>query len=158
MRHPLLVAASLVLAACAPSSPQPESPAAEAPPTEAPAAASGAVAAAQQKWQASRPAAYAYDLEISCFCIHRGQYLVEVRGEEITSVRDKATGQPAAESRVEWIVTVDRLFEVMRQASSAGTPVRATYDATLGYPTEAEVGLLANDSGTLYRIGNLRSL
>lgn len=146
----------LSAAACAPAAPASDAPPSDAPSSEAPPARD--MPAAQAMWEANRPAAYAYDLEISCFCIHRGQYAVEVRNGEITSVLDKASGAPAAESRVEWIVTVDRLFEVMRQASSAGTPVRAEYDARLGYPVEAEVGLLANDSGTLYRITNLRSL
>lgn len=141
----------LSAAACAPATPSSDAPSSEAPPAQD-------MPAAQRTWEANRPAAYAYDLEITCFCIHRGQYVVEVRNDEITSVLDKASGAPAAESRVEWIVTVDRLFEVMRQASSAGTPVRAQYDARLGYPVEAEVGLLANDSGTLYRINNLRAL
>lgn len=141
----------LSAAACAPAAPSSDAPSSEAPPAQD-------TPAAQATWEANRPAAYAYDLEITCFCIHRGQYAVEVRNGEITSVLDKASGAPAAESRVEWIVTVDRLFEVMRQASSAGTPVRAEYDARLGYPVEAEVGLLANDSGTLYRITNLRAI
>jgi hypothetical protein len=153
MRLTSLIASVLVLssaAGCAPAAPPTDTP--------PPAASSGDAAAAQRRWEAGRPAAYAYNLEISCFCIHRGQYAVEVRGGEITSVREAATNAPAEESRVEWIVTVDRLFEVIRQASSAGTPVRAEYDGRLGYPVEAEVGLLADDSGTLYRIQNLRAL
>jgi Family of unknown function (DUF6174) len=151
MRYTALIAASLALSlssACGPA----------AAPADGPSAETGSAAGAQRTWESRRPAAYAYDLEISCFCIHRGQYAVEVRGDEITAVRDRATGQPAAESRVEWILTVDRLFEVMRMAQSAGTPVRATYDAALGYPAEVEIGLLANDSGTLYRVTSLRAL
>lgn len=153
MRFPALIAAALALSAsfaCAPA----------APPSDGPPAASddGAIAAAQRRWEARRPAAYAYDLAISCFCIHRGEYALEVRGGEITSVRDKATGAPAEASRVEWMVTVDRLFEVMRQAAQAGTPVRAVYHPELGHPVEAEVGTLANDAGTQYRIANLRAL
>ncbi|HYW13742.1 MAG TPA: DUF6174 domain-containing protein [Longimicrobium sp.] len=147
----LLFAAVLTLstaAACAPA----------AEPSDPPPAGAGTAAAAQRTWEANRPAAYAYGLEISCFCIHRGQYAVEARNGQITSVRDAATGQPAEASRVEWIITVDRLFEVIGQASQAGTPVRAEYHPQLGYPVEAEVGMLADDSGTLYRITNLRAL
>jgi hypothetical protein len=152
MRIPALIAASLSLALAAACTPTP------APSDPPPVEANGDGAAAQRTWEAHRPAAYAYDLEISCFCIHRGRYAVEVRDGAITSVRDAATGQPAAESRAEWIITVDRLFEVIRQASQAGTPTRVQYHPQMGYPTEAEVGLLADDSGTLYRISNLRAL
>jgi hypothetical protein len=152
MRLSSLLTALLALsaAACAPSAvPSDDSPAAPA---------AGSAAAAQRTWQASRPAAYAYDYEISCFCIHRGQYRVEVRNGAIATVRDATTGAPAEASRVEWIVTVDRLFELIDEASRTGKPVRAQYDPRLGYPVEAEIGLLADDSGTLHRIGNLRAL
>jgi hypothetical protein len=150
MRFSALITAALALStltACAPPAP-----AAGAPP------AAGNASAAQQTWEARRPAAYAYDMTIACMCIHRGEYAVEVRNDEITSVRDRTTGAPSPESRVSWILTVDRLFEAMRQASSIGTPVRAVYHPQLGYPTEVEIGMLADDSGTLYTIQNLRPL
>lgn len=156
MRLSALLAAPLalaLLAGCTPSAAPAPDPAAQPAPGSAGA---GDHAAALRTWAANRPAAYAYDLEISCFCIHRGEYAVEVRGGEITAVRD-AAGAPVTDARLEWIVTVDRLFEVIGQAAQAGTPVRAAYHPAMGYPTEAEVGLLANDSGTLYRIGNLRA-
>lgn len=41
---------------------------------------------------------------------------------------------------------------------SQGLSRGAAAGGVLGYPTEAEIGLLANDSGTLYRIENLRPL
>jgi hypothetical protein len=154
-------AALLTLAACAspapvpPATDQPAPPAADSPAT--PTAVAG-LAEAKRAWEANGAASYAYTLTITCFCIHRGSYAVEVRDGSLASVRDATSGQPSPESRVEWIVTVDRLFEVMGMASQAGTPVRATFDARLGYPTEVEIGLLANDSGTLYRIENLRPL
>ncbi len=156
MRFPALIAAALLLsAACAPAAPSANEP---GDPQPLPAAQSGDIAAAQRRWESRRPAAYAYDLAVTCFCVHRGEYALEVRNGEITSVRDKSTGAPAAASRVEWMVTVDRLFEVMRQAGQAGTPVRAVFHPEWGYPTETEVGMLANDSGTLYRITGLRAL
>lgn len=165
MRFPALIAAGLLLSAssaCIPSAPpvacRPSAPPPPEAPAELPATQDGDIAAAQRRWEARRPAAYAYDLTISCFCIHRGEYALEVRNGEITSVRDRATGAAPEASRVEWMVTVDRLFQAMRQAAQAGTPVRAVYHPELGYPTEAEIGTLADDSGTLYRIGDLRAL
>lgn len=151
MRFPALIAAALALslsAACTPP----------APPADPSPAAGADQGAAQARWQARGLRSYAYDLDVSCFCIHRGQYAVEVRNGTLASVRDKGTQAPAEESRVQWILTVDQLFERMSQATQAGTPVRAAYDPQLGYPVEAEIGLLADDSGTLYRITNLRPL
>lgn len=152
MRFTLILSAALALsaAACTP-------PAAQSDGGEAPAAATDP-GTARRTWEAQRPAAYAYELEITCFCIHRGRYAVEVRNGELASVRDAATGEPSPESRVEWILTPDWLFDRMAQAAQLETPVRAVFHPELGYPVEAEIGMLANDSGTLYRIENLRPL
>ena len=149
------VVALSLLAGCSRTAAPPAGDPSDPPPS---AAVDGGFEEARRTWQARRPAAYAYDLAIACLCIHRGEYRVEVRGDEIASVRMLPSGAPAPESRVEWIVTVDRLFEVMAQAGQLGTPVRATFDARMGYPVEAEIGLLADDSGTLYRIQNLRAM
>lgn len=151
MRISALISAAVTLMAFAACTPQ--APAASAPPTHA----DSAAVTAQQVWEIRRPSAYAYDLTIACMCLHRGEYRVEVRDGQIASVRD-AAGATVAESRLEWIVTVDRLFELMRQARQAGTPVRAVYHHGMGYPAEVEIGMLADDSGTLYTIQNLRPL
>lgn len=149
MRFSALIAAGVlsISAACAPAA---------AGPGEAPAPASGSVATAQRTWEARRPAAYAYDLALSCFCIHRGEYTVEVRNGSVASVRERANGAAVDGSRL--IPTVDRLFEMIQEASRDGRPLRVEYDAQWGYPSEAEIGLLADDSGTLYTIQNLRAL
>lgn len=152
MRIRTLIAAALALTAtaCTPPAAQPDA-------GQAPAAAADSISA-RRTWEARRPAAYTYELTITCFCIHRGHYAVEVRNGELASVRDATTGAPSPESRVSWILTPDWLFRAMAQAAQLGTPVRAEFHPELGYPVEAEIGLLANDSGTLYRIENLRPL
>lgn len=144
-----IFAALLVLAACHPVVPTGR-------PAVNPVAAE--LLSAQRAWASSGIRSYAYTVEISCFCIHRGRYDVEVRDGQLASVRDAQTGAPAPESRAEWILTVDQLFERMGQAVQIGTPVRAVYDARLGYPSEAEIGRLADDSATLFRIEGLRPL
>ncbi len=149
----LLALAFLAAAACTPAIPAPEGP---APVTPAPAQ-TGDVAAARARWEARKPAAYAYDFSVTCFCIHRGEYAVEVRGGRITSLRT-AEGAAVPEDRAAYILTIEQLFDRLTSASREGTPVRAAYDVALGYPTEAEIGMLANDSGTLYRVTHLRPL
>ncbi|HEX5869884.1 MAG TPA: DUF6174 domain-containing protein [Longimicrobium sp.] len=151
MRFPTLIAAAVlsISAACAPAA---------AGPGESPAPGSGSAATAQRTWEARRPAAYAYDLAISCFCIHRGEYTVEVRNGSVASARERASGAAADASRMALIPSVDRLFEMINEASRNGRPLRVEYDAQRGYPREAEIGLLADDSGTLYTIENLRAL
>jgi hypothetical protein len=148
-RFAISAALLLLAAACHPATP------AARPAIDPPAA---ELDSARRAWTSRGIRSYAYTMEISCFCIHRGRYNVEVRDGQLASVRDAQTGAPSPESRVEWILTVDQLFERMGQAEQVGTRVRAVYDARLGYPSEVEIGLLANDSGTLYRIEGLRPL
>lgn len=155
-----ILLAAAAFAACA-KSPDPASepapgdaagPAAPAAPAD-----SGGLAAARRAWEARKPAAYAYTIEISCFCIHRGVYAAEVRGGRVASVRTEA-GEGVPEDRLQYILTVDQLFQRIGEAAREGTPVRVVYDPSLGYPAEAEIGTLANDAGTLYRISGLRPL
>jgi hypothetical protein len=110
------------------------------------------------RWDASRPAGYAYAIEVSCFCIHRGTYAVEVGRDGAVSIRDAATGAATPRDRAAWIPTVEALFDAIGRAAAEGTPVRARYHAELGFPEEVEIGRLADDSGTLYRITSLRPL
>ncbi|HEU4452474.1 MAG TPA: DUF6174 domain-containing protein [Longimicrobium sp.] len=154
-RRSRYLALALLAAAAACDPPVPP---AEAPSPQAPAPAqTGDLAAARAKWNAGKPASYAYDFSVTCFCIHRGEYAVEVRGGRITSLRT-AEGAAVPEDRAAYILTVDQIFDRIQSASGQGTPTRVVYDPALGYPTEAEVGLLADDSGTLYRVTNLRPL
>ena len=141
MTRALALAAVLLLAGC------------HAAPSPAPIT-SGA--AARTRWTAHRPAAYAYTLEISCMCLHRGRYQVEARDGRVVAARDAVTGLQAEEHRMLLIPSVEQLHARIQEAEQAGTPVRATYDATIGHPIEVEIGLLADDSGTLYRIEGLR--
>lgn len=147
----LALALLAATAACDPPMPPVEAPSPQAP------AQAGDLAAARAKWEARKPASYAYNLSVTCFCIHRGEYAVEVRGGRITSLRT-AEGASVPEDRARYILTVDGLFDRIQSASGQGTPTRVVYDPALGYPTEAEIGLLADDSGTMYRITNLRPL
>ena len=143
-----------LLAGCSRTAAPPAGDPSDPPPSTA---ADGDLAEARRTWQAQQPAFYAYDLEISCFCIHRGEYAVQVRGGEITSVRAAGDGAAVRPEVRERIVTPDQLFEAIDDAERAGTHTRVTYDPRMGYPAEAEIGLLADDSGTLYRIENLRA-
>ena len=151
-----LLAASVALAACTAPAPPP-GPGAEpvvGPVVELP----SNLVAAMEAWEANGPASYAYTLEMSCFCLHRGRYALEVRDGTIVSVRDAETGAPSPADRREWMVTVPELLEGIATAVREGIPTRGVYDPRLGYPVEAEIGMLANDSGTLYLVSDFRVL
>jgi hypothetical protein len=81
-----------------------------------------------------------------------------VRGDRITSARYAEGG--AAIPSEEWshLLTVDGVFERIAEGLRNGRPVAAEYHPTLGYPTSAEVGTLANDAGTRYELSELEPL
>jgi hypothetical protein len=97
----------------------------------------GELARARQRWAATRPAAYAITVRVSCFCMEAGRAVVhEVRGTALVARRDAATGEelPIVPSLA---ITVDDLFARIDAAQASGAQVvRARYDATRGYPVE----------------------
>lgn len=95
---------------------------------------------ARQRWEATRPAAYAVTVRVSCFCLEAGRAVVhEVRGTALVARRDAATG---AELPIDpyWAITVDDLFARIAEARAAGADeVRVRYDAARGFPAELYV-------------------
>jgi hypothetical protein len=113
----------------------------------------------KQLWDARRPADYRVTFSRVCFCVGpRGPVVIEVRGGRITSARYAEGG--AAIPSEEWLhlLTVDAVFERIAEGMRNGQPVTAEYHPTLGYPTRAEVGTLANDAGTRYELSDLEPL
>ena len=101
---------------------------------------------------------YRFQLQISCFCgaeITR-PVVIEVRGGAIAKVEDLETGR--AVPNVSAYPTITTLFDAAIGERSRGGSVSVAYDRTLGIPVRLEVGTLANDAGTMYRLSNLAAL
>ena len=97
----------------------------------------GDLALARQRWAATRPAAYAITVRVSCFCMEAGRAAVhEVRGTQLVARRDAATGE-ALPIMPALAITVDDLFARIDAAQTSGAQVvRARYDPTRGHPVE----------------------
>ncbi|MEP6729142.1 MAG: DUF6174 domain-containing protein [bacterium] len=97
---------------------------------------------ARQRWQAGRPVAYDYTLNISCFCgteITRAVIIV-VRNNTVESRTYADNGQAVAATFNSSFPTMDGFFDVLVSAT-ARNPYRmdAAYDPVLGYPTHANI-------------------
>ena len=106
------------------------------------AAADADLDAARTRWQAARLTAYEYGYRKYCEC-HRDsppETIVSVRDGDVFRVRHRPAGSatevPAADKNFAYYWTIDGLFRLLATARERGAQVRATYDATLGYPRE----------------------
>lgn len=98
--------------------------------------------AARARWRASGLTAYEYGYRKYCEC-HRDsppETIVSVRDGDVFRVRHRPAGSatevPAADKNFDYYWTIDGLFRLLATARERGAQVRATYDATLGYPRE----------------------
>ncbi len=99
-----------------------------------------ALDAARARWQAAGLDGYRFVYELSCFCPE------EARGPFTITVRDGAVeealynGRPMNPADERLYPSVDALFDTLAEAFDRDAEtVRVTYDAALGYPTEAYV-------------------
>lgn len=155
IRRASLFLIALSLTACAPAV-QTAAPVDE--PGVTPLAQQSTLDQARARWRAAGITSYRVHVERSCFCLGREPVDVEVRSGAVTSVRITETGAEAPREQWELRPSVDALFARMEAALRAGTEVRAEYHPTLGYPTVAVIGTLANDAGTQYSYSNVTPL
>jgi hypothetical protein len=116
----------------------------------------GEVAAQRRRWESQNLDDYRFNFARTCFCGPLGAVIVEVRDDHVVSVKDAQTGSPVIGANAQGIPTIDKLFDYIEAAADEGTYLDVKYHASLGYPTEAEIGTLANDAGVRYSVGNVQ--
>ncbi|HEY0016984.1 MAG TPA: DUF6174 domain-containing protein [Longimicrobium sp.] len=139
------IALALVLAGCA------------APLAQAGAGAQDA-SAQRQRWNQQGMDDYRFVLTRECFCLGRGPVQVTVRDGRVAAVRNPQTGAEVPEQEAVGALTIDALFDRIAEAQANGEHTVIEYHPTLGYPTVAEIGTLANDAGTRYHVTDLARL
>jgi hypothetical protein len=96
------------------------------------------LAAAEAKWNASRPVGNSYEFTqfVSCFCVvGGGPFRVTVMNGVVTSAMHTTNNVPVAPEYLSVFKTVDQLFARIREtATSRGTITALEYDADRGYP------------------------
>ena len=133
MKQVLLLALSLVLAACSTGASALVAPTEPATP-----------ATPQEQWQAANLTHYRFKLHLSCFCASRDQMplTVEVQDGKVVSIVDvKGTVITAEDPSFEFFskfAIIDTIFAEIETASASENhgDINVTYDPTLGYPTD----------------------
>ena len=107
-----------------------------------PALADAELDAAQARWRAAALTGYEYGYHKYCDC-HREsppETTVSIRDGKVIRVRHRPAGTttdvPAADKNLDYYWTVEGLFQLIGSAFERGVSVRASYDATLGFPRE----------------------
>jgi len=95
-------------------------------------------------WVASRPAAYAYEVETECECFLAGTYSVTVEGEEVLEVEPQNTD--AEQYRQYSPPTIDQAFAMLDEPLALAADgeistgqASAAFEATYGYPSSFTV-------------------
>ncbi|HEX5871519.1 MAG TPA: DUF6174 domain-containing protein [Longimicrobium sp.] len=109
----------------------------------------------RRRWEGQGIDDYRYVYDAVCFCAERGPVQVTVRDGRVVEVANADPNARVAGGATRQVLTVDELFDRIEEAEANGTYTKVEYHPRLGYPTSAEIGTLANDAGTLYRITDL---
>ncbi len=98
----------------------------------------------QAQWEAQGVNSYAYDLQVSCFCIYELVRPVHVVVENgmVSSITYLEDNTPADPTLFEGYATIDQLFEQLT-AAQAENPATfdVTYDEEFGVPLSAYVDI-----------------
>ncbi len=95
--------------------------------------------AARQRWQKQGMLDYDFTLRIDCFCGFAGRAHLAVRGGEIVSANDAATGEPIS-PEVAHFPTVEEIFdEIQRAIEGDADRLDVVFHADLGYPVLADI-------------------
>ena len=120
-----------------------------------------ALAAAEERWEATGPESYTFEYLVSCFCEPQGWMRIAVEDGVVAAVVYADSAHVAVEPD-EW-PTVEDLFARIRELAEGGwqhgRDVSAEYDATLGYPTSIDLTYDSSvqDGGVSYSVRNFTS-
>lgn len=115
----------------------------------------GEVSAQRRLWESQNLDDYRFRFARTCFCPPLGTVMVEVRDDRVVSARDAQTGSLVSGPDTQGIPTVDELFDYIVESAAEGTYLDVRYHSSMGYPTEVEIGTLANDAGARYFVSSV---
>lgn len=102
---------------------------------------------ARERWASLGPASYTYTVLRSCFCPQEvtGPVVVTVQNGVVQSRVYAETGSSLLQEYQAFFPTVDGLFaQIDSLRKSKVGSLKATYDATYGYPTRIDVDVITN--------------
>ena len=93
------------------------------------------------KWALQDLSDYAFEIQISCFCIIATQTpaLVTVRDDTVSLAVRISDNAPIG-SEISFVPTIEELFDIIDDARDGGADeIETTYHRTIGYPVSIDI-------------------
>jgi hypothetical protein len=121
--------------------------------------ASAALAGAEATWDAKKPAAYEFTIEVRCFCrLSRKPPSFRVADGQSVPIRELDAEVLTTYQSYD---SIDKLFTVLRRIATMGPHKMAVkYDGELGYPVSADIDLKqrVKDDELMFRVSGFKAL
>lgn len=91
-----------------------------------------------EAWNDFQDGTYAFVLTRGCFCWPSGDFDVQVVNGEITSAYSRFEGVYLPAEQIEWLETIDRMFELIEQAEREADMLEVEYSDD-GFPTSISI-------------------
>jgi hypothetical protein len=118
-----------------------------------------ALAEAEARWQARKPAAYEFTIEVRCECAGQGRRpTFRVAGTEATPLQDL---DAASRRFYDHYNTMEKLFAAIhRSLTAGGYRIQVRYDPELGYPVTADLDpqRMVKDDELILRVTKFRQV
>jgi len=87
------------------------------------------------RWAAHSDGTYSFRLLRGCFCVPSGAMRVTVVDGEVISAVREADNEPVPEEQLEWVESIEDLFDAIDRARTEGADRLEAAYAREGYPT-----------------------
>jgi Family of unknown function (DUF6174) len=114
-------------------------------------------------WASKNLSSYAYSLQRSCFCPeeYTKAMRLEVRNGSLASTKYVDSGLDVPQKFHPSVFKIQAFFDLIDSTTSKGGRVKnLKFDATFGYPTQADLDPIPNaaDDETTYKLSDLQAL
>jgi hypothetical protein len=116
------------------------------------------LAAARARFEHLAAHNYDYNYQRSCFCFDPHNVDIEVRDDEIVSIREKASGREVVPQDPNAYLTIPQLFDFIDDALGYADVIEVEYEETTGVPRSLEIDFFvpAVDDELAIRIADFR--
>lgn len=124
-----------------------------------------------KKWETGKAQDYSFIYEERCFCPYFGEVEVVVFSDTVYAVKDPGTGEDITietengEEKLfdvypELFITIDGIFERLKDASLKADEMEGSYDSQVGYPKQVSIDYYkdAVDDEVTYVLSNYQIL
>ena len=92
----------------------------------------------QEQWDKFQGGTYYFTVVRGCFCVNGGEHWVQVKNGSVTSAYNIWRDEPVLEQDLQWIESMEDIFDMIQSAQTEAFSVQAEY-SEWGYPTSVSI-------------------